>query len=42
MAYPGVVWIELPILQELVAMGGGEDLRFLYERLVAYFPQLGE
>lgn len=42
MAYPGVVWIELPILQELVAMGGGEDLRFLYERLVAYFPQLDE
>ena len=41
MAYPGVVWIELPILQELVAMGGREDVRFLYERLVAYFPQLG-
>lgn len=42
MAYPGVVWIELPILQELVATGGVEDVRFLYERLVAYFPQLGE
>jgi hypothetical protein len=36
------VWIELPILQELVATGGVEDVRFLYERLVAYFPQLGD
>lgn len=42
MAYPGVVWIELPILQELVATGGVEDVRFLYERLVPYFPQLSE
>jgi hypothetical protein len=40
MAYPGVARIELPILQELVATGGAEDVRFLYERLVAYFPQL--
>src|SRR5215210_33488 len=40
MAYPGVARIELPILQELVATGGDDDVRFLYERLVAYFPQL--
>ena len=40
MAYPGVARIELPILQELVATGGSEDVRFLYRRLVAYFPQL--
>jgi hypothetical protein len=40
MAYPGVARIELPILHELVATGGVEDVRFLYNRLVAYFPQL--
>ena len=40
MAYPGVERLELPILQELVATGGTDDVRFLYERLVAYFPQL--
>ena len=32
--------IELPILQELVATGGAEDVRYLYKRLIAYFPQL--
>ncbi len=42
MIYPGVERIELPILQELVATGGDEDVRFLYARLVAYFPQLGD
>src|SRR5215213_5730367 len=40
MAYPGVARIELPILQELVATGGAEEVRFLYDRLVGYFPQL--
>lgn len=40
MSYPNVSRIELPILQELVAMGGSEDVRFLYERLAGYFPQL--
>jgi hypothetical protein len=29
-------------LQELVATGGTDSLRFLYERLVAYFPQLSD
>jgi len=42
MAYPGVARIELPILQELIATGGREDVRFLYARLAGYFPQLGE
>jgi hypothetical protein len=38
MTLPGVARLELPILQELVATGGADDVRFLYERLVAYFP----
>lgn len=42
MAFPKTASLETPILQELVAVGGAEDVRFLYERLVAYFPQLGE
>lgn len=42
MAYPGVARVELPILQELVATGGDEDVRFLYNRLAGYFPQLEE
>ncbi len=42
MAYPGVSRIELPILQELIATGGNEDVRFLYVRLAGYFPQLIE
>jgi hypothetical protein len=32
--------IEMPILQELTATGGTDNLRFLYERLTDYFPQL--
>lgn len=32
--------LELPILQELAATGGAEDVRFLYQRLVRYFPAL--
>ena len=42
MAYPVATRIELPILQELIATGGMEDVRFLYPRLVGYFPQLCE
>jgi hypothetical protein len=42
MAYPSVERIELPLLQELAATGGVEHVRFLYDRLVAYFPQLSE
>ena len=32
----------MPILQELAATGGEDDVRFLYLRLKAYFPQLSE
>src|SRR4051812_44721804 len=42
MAYPGVARIELPILQELAATGGVEDVRFLYNRLAGHFPQLND
>lgn len=42
MAYPAVARLELPILQELAATGGSDDVRFLYQRLVGYFPQLEE
>ena len=42
MAYPSAARIELPILEELIATGGREDVRYLYERLVDYFPQLEE
>ena len=42
MPIPKVSSIEIPILQELVATGGTDNLRFLYERLLAYFPQLSE
>ena len=41
-AYPHATRLELPILQELTATSGAEDVRFLYARLAGYFPQLGE
>ena len=34
--------IESPILQELSAVGGTDDVRFLYERLISYFPSLSD
>ena len=40
MTQPGAARLELPILQELAATGGTDDVRFIYERLVAYFPQM--
>jgi hypothetical protein len=42
MTLPGVARLELPILQELVATGGADDVRFLYARLVSYFPQMND
>jgi len=42
MSLPITSSIELPILQELVVVGGSDYLRFLYQRLIAYFPQLSE
>lgn len=40
MSFPLSNSIENPILQELNAVGGSDDVRFLYEKLIAYFPQL--
>lgn len=42
MALPTINSIEMPILQELAAVGGADNLRFLYLRLAGYFPQLSE
>jgi hypothetical protein len=40
MAFPQITRLELPILQELKATGGSDQLRYLYDRLTRYFPQL--
>lgn len=40
MPLPKSNYIETPVLQELIAVGGADEVRFLYERLVAYFPQI--
>ncbi len=40
MSFPNTSSIEMPVLQELAATGGEDDVRFLYQRLEAYFPQL--
>jgi len=40
MPFPEAERVELPILQELEVTGGSDQLRYLYERLVRYFPQL--
>lgn len=40
MSYPKVISIEIPVLNELAAAGGTEHVKFLYERLLAYFPQV--
>lgn len=42
MSLPPSNAIEMPVLQELVATGGADDVRFLYERLIPYFPQISE
>jgi hypothetical protein len=34
--------IETPILQELAAVGGTDDVRYLYVRLISYFPSLSD
>lgn len=34
--------IEIPILHELSAVGGRDDVRYLYERLISYFPSLSD
>jgi hypothetical protein len=40
MPLPTVERLELPILQELEATGGSDQVRFLYDRLVSYFPKI--
>src|SRR4051812_15628912 len=42
MAYPKSTEIGNPILHELNAVGGTENVKFLYEKLIAYFPQLSQ
>ncbi len=42
MSLPIIGTIETPILQELKIVAGTDDVRFLYGRLIAYFPQLSE
>ena len=42
MSLPKSAYTEMPVLQELIAVGGADEVRFLYERLIGYFPQLGE
>ncbi|CAN5370016.1 hypothetical protein BH10ACI1_BH10ACI1_32590 [soil metagenome] len=42
MALPIYSNIEIPILHELSIVGGSDFVRFLYERLIPYFPQLDE
>lgn len=40
MSIPKTLSIETPVLQELVAIGGNENIKFLYQRLLDYFPQI--
>lgn len=40
MSFPKSFALETPIMQELNAIGGAEDVRFLYTRLISYFPQI--
>lgn len=42
MSFPKTSSIETPILQELAATGGADDVRFLYVRLLDYFPQISD
>ena len=42
MSQPFSNLIEMPILQELVAVGGTDDVRYIYERLIRYFPSLSD
>lgn len=42
MSLPFSHLIETPILQELYAIGGTDDVRFIYTRLISYFPSLSD
>lgn len=40
MVLPRAILIEVPVLQELLATSGVEDVRYLYARLTPYFPHI--
>jgi hypothetical protein len=42
MSLPLIFNLETPILQELNAVGGTDNVRFLYLRLIQYFPSLSD
>lgn len=42
MSLPFSNLIEMPVLQELFAIGGTDDVRFIYTRLIPYFPSLSD
>lgn len=42
MSIPIFTSLETPILHELAAIGGKDDVRFLYNRLISYFPTLSD
>lgn len=42
MSLPFSNLIEMPILHELFAIGGTDDVRFIYTRLIPYFPSLSD
>ncbi|MDQ3129660.1 MAG: winged helix-turn-helix domain-containing protein [Acidobacteriota bacterium] len=42
MSLPSITNLETPILQELNAVGGTDNVRFLYLRLIQYFPSLSD
>ena len=42
MSLPSINNLETPILQELNAVGGADNVRFLYLRLIQYFPSLSD
>ncbi len=42
MSLPFSNLIEIPILHELAAVGGKDDVRYLYKRLISYFPSLSD
>ena len=40
MIFPFPAHIEIPVLHELAAAGGADHLRFVYNRLIPYFPEI--
>lgn len=42
MSLPFTTNLEMPILQELKDVGGSDNVRFLYLRLIRYFPSLSD